>query len=82
LHNFTRNSKLRDHEFGKRDGEDEDYLPTSTQAQGDDEPEVDSEESMNRIRIRIANALVMAREKYNVYVGGEHYYTNHVFCMR
>jgi hypothetical protein len=66
LHNFIRDSKLRDREFDKCD-EDEDYLPgaarAAPQTQGDDQSEVDNEESMNDIRSRIADALLMAREE-------------------
>jgi hypothetical protein len=65
LHNFICDSKLRDQEFDKCD-EDEDYLPgaarAAAQTQGDDEPEVENEESINDIRSRIADALLMARE--------------------
>jgi hypothetical protein len=47
--------------------EDEDYLPGAAravpQSQGDDEPEVENEESMNDIRSRIADALLVAREE-------------------
>ena len=64
LHNFIRDSKLRDEEFDKCD-EDEDYMPeagqAATQAQGDNVPEEESEVSMNTIRDRIANALFVAR---------------------
>jgi hypothetical protein len=47
--------------------EDEDYLPGAAraipQSQGDDEPEVENEESTNDIRSRIAYALLMARDE-------------------
>ncbi|XP_047060901.1 uncharacterized protein LOC124667687 [Lolium rigidum] len=66
LHNFIRDSKLRDQEFDKCD-EDEDYLPgaarASPQTQGDDEPEVNNKESMNDVRSRIVDALLIAREE-------------------
>lgn len=64
LHNFIRDSKLRDEEFDKCD-EDEDYMPeaaqAATQPQGDDDPEEENEATMNTIRDRIANALFLAR---------------------
>jgi hypothetical protein len=66
LHNFIRDSKLRDEEFDKCD-EDEDYLPESAHAtphtQGDDVLEVENEESMNDLQSRIADALLMARQE-------------------
>lgn len=64
LHNFIRDSKMRDKEFDRCDA-DEDYMPrcarrrTQTQEDGTDEGE--SDESMNIIRDRIADALVSAR---------------------
>ena len=64
LHNFIRDSQLRDEEFNKCD-EDEDYMPeaaqTTTPPQGDDVPEEENEVTMNTIRDRIANALFIAR---------------------
>ena len=64
LHNFIRDSKLRDREFDKCD-QDEDYLPEAARAtphtQGDDVLEGENEESMNNVRSRIADALLVAR---------------------
>ena len=65
LHNFIRDSKLRDEEFDKCD-EDEDYMPGATQAttappQGDEVLEEENEVTMNTVRDRIANALFIAR---------------------
>ena len=64
LHNFIRDSKLSDEEFDKCD-EDEDYMPEAAQAtaqpQGDDDLEEENEVTMNTIRDRIANALLVAR---------------------
>jgi hypothetical protein len=69
LHNFIRDSALRDDEFEKCD-EDEDYMPINEdedgsdeqqpiELQGDDAPEEENEVSMNTIRDNIANALIM-----------------------
>jgi hypothetical protein len=56
--------KLRDEEFDKCD-EDEDYMPEAAQAtaqpQGDDALEEENEVTMNTIRDRITNALLIAR---------------------
>ena len=64
LHNFIRDSKLSDEEFDKCD-EDEDYMPeaahATAQPQGDDDLEEENEVTMNTIRDRIANALLVAR---------------------
>ena len=64
LHNFIRDSKLRDKEFDRCDA-DEDYMPRCvrrrTQTQGDTSDEVENDENMNIIRDRIADALVSAR---------------------
>ena len=64
LHNFIRDSQLRDEEFDKCD-EDEDYMPeaaqTTTPPQVDDVPEEENEVTTNTIRDRIANALFVAR---------------------
>jgi hypothetical protein len=64
LHNFIRDSKLRDEEFDKCD-EDEEYMPdaaqTTTQPQEEDVPEEENELTMNTICDRIANALFLAR---------------------
>jgi hypothetical protein len=61
LHNFIRDSKLRDHEFDKRD-EDENYLlgaaRATPQTQRNDETEVDNEESMNNIQNRLADVCL------------------------
>jgi hypothetical protein len=65
LHNFIRDSALRDEEFDKCD-EDEEYMPDNeddegqeeTQPSDDDIPEEANEVTMNTIRDNIANALV------------------------
>jgi len=66
LHNFIRDSKLRDEEFDRCDA-DEEYMPKAARAaartQGDDEPEGENEVTMNTIRDRIATALVSARAR-------------------
>jgi hypothetical protein len=65
LHNFIRDSKLRDKEFDKCDS-NEDYLPRvarrAPQAQPEDVPDGENEDTMNNIRNRIADACVAARE--------------------
>ena len=65
LHNFIRDSKLRDEEFDKCD-DDEEYMPgatetTTAQPQGDEVLEEENEVTMNTIRDRIANALFLAQ---------------------
>ena len=66
LHNFIRDSNLHDKEFEKCDA-DEDYLvgttPTEAAAetQGEENHDVENEETMNSIRARIADALFLAR---------------------
>lgn len=64
LHNFIRDSKLRDKEFDRCDA-DEEYLPAAARAaaqtQGDESLEGENEDTMNTIRSRIADALVSAR---------------------
>jgi hypothetical protein len=65
LHNFIRDSALRDEEFDKCD-EDEEYMPDNEDDEGqeeaqpsdDDIPEEANEVTMNTIRDNIANALV------------------------
>jgi hypothetical protein len=66
LHNFIRDSELRDEEFEKYD-DDEDYMPDNeddnegqevSQPYEDDIPESENEVTMNTIRDNIANALV------------------------
>ena len=66
LHNFIRDSALKDDEFDKCD-EDEDYMPENENnndgqqvgSHGDDIPEEENEVSMNNIRDNIANGLIM-----------------------
>ena len=64
LHNFIRDSNLRDKEFERCDA-DEEYLvqqiSDTTQTQGDESEDVENEDTMNTIRSRITNALVSAR---------------------
>ena len=64
LHNFIRDSNLRDKEFERCDA-DEEYLvqqiSDTTQTQGDESEDVENEHTMNTIRSRIADALVSAR---------------------
>jgi hypothetical protein len=66
LHNFIRDSELRDEEFEKYD-DDEDYMPDNeddnegqevSQPYEDDIPESENEVTMNTSRDNIANALV------------------------
>ena len=63
LHNFIRDSNLRDKEFERCDA-DEEYLVQhtsgTTQTQGDEGEDVENEDTMNTIRTRIADALVSA----------------------
>ena len=65
LHNFIRDSNLRDKEFERCDA-DKEYLVQktsgTTQTQGDESEDVENEDTMNTIRSRIADALVSARE--------------------
>ena len=61
LHNFVRDSNLRDKEFERCDA-DEDYLLEDTSDTSDDESEdAENDDNMNTIRIRIADALISAR---------------------
>ena len=64
LHNFIRDSKLRDKEFDKCDA-NEDYLPRVArrveQTQPDDVPEGENDDTMNTIRNRIVDACVVGR---------------------
>ena len=64
LHNFIRDSNLRDKEFERCDA-DEEYLVQetsgTTQTQGDESEDVENEDTMNTIRSRITNDLVSAR---------------------
>ena len=64
LHNFIRDSNLRDKLFDRCDA-DEDYLPRATRdtthMQGNDNADGDTEDTMNTIRSRIADALISAR---------------------
>jgi hypothetical protein len=64
LHNFIRDSALRDEEFDKCD-EDEEYMPDNEDDEGqeeaqpsDDDVPKANEVTMNTIRDNIANALV------------------------
>jgi hypothetical protein len=66
LHNFIRDSALRDDDFERCD-ENEDYIPKDdgdsdgqqgVELQGDDAPEEENKVSMNTIRDNIANALI------------------------
>jgi hypothetical protein len=66
LHNFIRDSELRDEEFDKCD-DDEDYMPNNEDDNAGQEvaepyedgiPESENEVSMNTIRDNIANAWV------------------------
>ncbi|XP_025877483.1 uncharacterized protein [Oryza sativa Japonica Group] len=61
LHNFVRDSNLRDKEFERCDA-DEDYLLEDTSDTSDDESEdAENDDTMNTIRTRIADALISAR---------------------
>jgi hypothetical protein len=64
LHNFIRDSQLRDKEFERCDA-DEDYLvqetSDTTETEGDGSEHVENEDIMNTIRTRIADALASAR---------------------
>ncbi|KAL6642885.1 hypothetical protein ACP70R_021066 [Stipagrostis hirtigluma subsp. patula] len=64
LHNFIRDSNLKDKEFERCDA-DEEYVPgATTQTQGDenaDGEDEENEDTMNTIRSRIADALLSAR---------------------
>ena len=64
LHNFIRDSNLRDKEFERCDA-DEQYLVQetsgTTQTQGDESEDVENEHTMNTIRSRVVDALVSAR---------------------
>jgi hypothetical protein len=64
LHNFIRDSNLRDKEFERCDT-NEDYLIESVDEEEEEEEEEESQDvendgTMNIIRTRIANALVSA----------------------
>jgi hypothetical protein len=61
LHNFIRDSNLRDKEFDRCDA-DEDYLLSETDMTQDESEDVENDDTMDIIRIRIADALVSARE--------------------
>ena len=61
LHNFIRDSKLRDKEFDKCDA-DENYVPggvRTTPLLGDDVALAANENTMNITRERIANSLMI-----------------------
>ena len=61
LHNFVRDSNLRDKEFERCDA-DEDYLLEDTSDTSDDESEdAENDDTMNTIRTRIVDALISAR---------------------
>ena len=63
LHNFIRDSKLRDKEFDKCDA-DENYIPgggRTTPLLGDDVALAADENTMNITRERIANSLMVGR---------------------
>jgi hypothetical protein len=63
LRNFIRYSNSEDKLFDRCDA-DEEYLVQqsfTSQAQGDDNPEGENENTMNTIRIKIADALSSAR---------------------
>ena len=64
LHNFIHDSKLRDKEFEKCD-EDENYVPKAARAsiptQVEDIQDVDNEDTMNKVRDKIADSLVRVR---------------------
>ena len=59
LHNFIRDSKLRDKEFDRCDA-NEDYLLDSATEEEEESPDVENDDTMNDIRARIADALVSA----------------------
>jgi hypothetical protein len=64
LHNFIRQSKLRDKEFDKCDA-DENYIPGAGRATpllGDDIALAVDENTMNTTRERIANSLMVGRQ--------------------
>ena len=63
LHNFIRDSNSEDRLFDRCDA-DEEYLvqqSSTSQTQGDDNPEGDNENTMNTIRNKRADALSSAR---------------------
>ena len=64
LHNFIRDSNLRDKEFERCDANEEylvQQISDTTQTQGDESEDMENEESMNIIRARITDALVSVR---------------------
>jgi hypothetical protein len=66
LHNFIRDSHLQDKKFDRCDVDKEyllQQLSVMAQTQGDDNNDVENEETMNIIRSRIADALVSARKR-------------------
>jgi hypothetical protein len=63
LHNFIRDNNSEDRLFHRCDADEEYLLQQSftSQAQGDDNPEGENENTMNTIRNKIADALSSAR---------------------
>lgn len=64
LYNFIRNNNLHDMKFERCDT-DENYLVEQTsgmtQTEGDENPDVKNEDTVNTIHSRIADAFVIAR---------------------
>jgi hypothetical protein len=64
LHNFIRDSNLRDKEFERSDADEQYLVPTisgTAQTQKDRSEDVGNDDIMNTIRDKIADYLVCAR---------------------
>jgi hypothetical protein len=64
LHNFIRDSNVRDKEFERCDADEQYLVPSirgTAQTQEDRSEDVENEDTMNTIRDKIADDLVSAR---------------------